>query len=418
MIISAPHEMRFLLLKYWVPSHAVAVARPLQSEGAECLGPSLVDFLPADVRSQVLYVASDNPSYSQAQALLTAFPNMKALYLDPVHLPIVYQTAFWGKSSNGQRYVRKLQAKFNKVDYNTTADHWGNIFSGDTVHHLTDAEEDMRLLIMSGGMSVHKAAALLNDIDVEKPWYRKLEYIQGAAAVSALFPEEMERKTYMQGRPMRSVLMSATAPDRLAWYWNSLIVRRRLPKEMQGLLGAGTTPNESLHNEINNWYRNQPEVFPTTLALQLDVGSLFKLLTHNSAMYSPTLRQYGHSEVKMVMAAQLDIIDVDKWATWCGEQRCVERGVVRKAPLPMLSQRQALKKAIKDTGVRMLRIKRKIVLKLRPASVLKRPASALKRPAAQLQVELQVTDTPAQRPLKRTPFTRKKGLGCRCTVLV
>ena len=94
----------------------------------------------------------------------------------------------------------------------------------------TAEENAMRDLILSGAMSPHRAIAILNNLDVEKPWYRKLDYIQGIAAVSALFPKEMQRKTYVAGRLMRSVVWSATANDKLAWYWNGIIVRRSMPR--------------------------------------------------------------------------------------------------------------------------------------------------------------------------------------------
>jgi len=62
------------------------------------------------------------------------------------------------------------------------------------------------------------------------------------------------------------------------WYWNALIARRSVPKQMQALLGSGTAANQSFHAEMNGWYRNQPELYPTTLQTQLQVASVRRYL--------------------------------------------------------------------------------------------------------------------------------------------
>ena len=50
-----------------------------------------------------------------------------------------------------------------------------------------------------------------------------------------------------------------------------------MPPQMQAMLGSGTAANESLHAEMNSWYRNQPELYPTTLQLQLQVTPHLKI---------------------------------------------------------------------------------------------------------------------------------------------
>ena len=120
----------------------------------------------------------------------------------------------------------------------------------------------MRDLIASGEMSPHRAVSFLNDLDDTKPWYSKLEYIQGVTSMAAVFEKEMSRKTYQQGRDIRSILMSSCTADKIAWYWNNQIIRHRMTRAMVALLGSGASPNESLHHEVNTWWRSQPELFP------------------------------------------------------------------------------------------------------------------------------------------------------------
>ena len=102
--------------------------------------------------------------------------------------------------------------------------------------------------------------------------YCRLDYTRALAAIAAAFPTEMLRKTYVQGRTVGHILWCAAAPDKVAWQWNALIVRRALPHAWMTMLPSGTASNESLHAELNNWWRNAPEQFSTTLDLHLQVG--------------------------------------------------------------------------------------------------------------------------------------------------
>ena len=81
------------------------------------------------VRRQVLDVASDNPSCKMFDSLRAAFRSIAAHYLDLVHFPIAYQTDFWGKLTDGQRYVRRLQGKSTQVDYETPVEHTGGTYT-------------------------------------------------------------------------------------------------------------------------------------------------------------------------------------------------------------------------------------------------------------------------------------------------
>ena len=85
---------------------------------------------------------------------------------------------------------------------------------------------------------------------------------------------------------------------------------------MLALLGSGTSPNESLHAELNQWFRNQPELYITTLQLQLDFGVLAKLMAHSAAMYRPTLRQLRQQTVLSAVTEYFRIAD-NPWRKYC-----------------------------------------------------------------------------------------------------
>ena len=150
---------------------AVLCMQAIRSEAADDLKDFWIEHIPANIRNQVEYVASDQPSLAMLTRLSEVLPSLKALYLDEVHLCIVWSVAFWRKSSPGQQALRRVQAKFNKVDTATPVEQWGHLYKGRDPVPYSDAEEQMRTLIMSGAMSPIRAASVLNNLDDEKPWY-------------------------------------------------------------------------------------------------------------------------------------------------------------------------------------------------------------------------------------------------------
>ena len=75
---------------------------------------------------------------------------------------------------------------------------------------------------------------------------------------------------------------------------------------------SGTSPNESLHAGINAWFKNQPELYSTTLTLQLEMAHLSKLLTHNMSLYRPQLRQLDQATMLKYTSRHVDLTP-EKW---------------------------------------------------------------------------------------------------------
>jgi len=371
----------------------VLVMHPVVSEASEHIKDLLFAEVPGSVRSQVEFVASDQPSAALYDHLKLVFPSLRAVYLDEVHLCIVWNVAFWRKSSPGQKVLRRVQAKFNRVDMDTPVEQWGFLYTGHEEVVYSAAEEDMRNLIMSGGMSPQRASSVLNHLEDDKPWSCRLDYIRALAAIAAAFPQEMAKKTYVLGRSVGHILWCAAAPEKVAWLFNALIVRRSLPNTWMTLLPSGTTSNESLHAELNRWWRNSPEQFPTTLELHLRVGHLGKLLAHNSALYSPTLRQVPHDQV-LALAVRGVSFGEEGWRSWC------EAGA--RAEVPLFSEREELSARLSEQPKAP---KTKDFYK-----VMKKPAaaSALKRPAAHVEVTKVKVAKVQVKKLRRTAFSLKR----------
>ncbi len=209
-----------------------------------------------------------------------------------------------------------------------------------------------------------RAKQLVGELDDDKPSDSLSSYVRALAALAALYPDEMKRKTFAQSRTIGRMLWCATAADRVQWLFNGCRLRRLVDRKMIALLGSGTSPNESLHAEMNRWFRNQPTLFSTTLTLQLSVCHLGKLIAHNAAMYRPTLRLMDQQSILHVCSQTIRFTD-SLWQIYCS---CLLRGEARlhQSLLPLNAERQAISERVHEW-------------------VLKRPARALKRPAARLK---------------------------------
>ena len=197
------------------------------------------------------------------------------------------------------------------------------------------------------------------------------------------------------------LLHDYTSPVNLEWLWNGVRLRHSMPPEMRSLLGSGTSPNEALHAEINRWFRNQPEVFPSTLALQLSVARLGKLLSHNSAMYTPTLRQMRQDTVLSATVAAVTL-ERDTWDNWVHSRAPVS------AVRPLSWKRKALQRRIRAAGLRKPgRMYSRHVVRKRPARriLTKRPASAYRTPYI---VVVKKPAAAVARPIKRTAFSLRR----------
>ena len=195
---------------------AVLMMDPVKSEGAYDVMEHFVANVAEEIRVQVKYLATDQPSATLHKHLSLAFPSLRAVYLDEVHLCILWHIAFWRKATPGQKALRKVQANFNRVDVSKPLGYWGALYTGVEDVSYSVAEEAMRAQILAGAMTMHRAIVVLNQLDEDKPWYCRIDYLQALAAIAAAFPKEMARKTYDQGRTIGHILWNAAAPDKVA----------------------------------------------------------------------------------------------------------------------------------------------------------------------------------------------------------
>ncbi len=97
---------------------------PVPEEDARSVHQAVVAGMPLDHRTKVKHLATDNPSPRLLAYMQRAFPNLKSLSLDPLHLAIVYEYATWRKRTPDSRMLRLILRKFVQFDSGYTGEPW------------------------------------------------------------------------------------------------------------------------------------------------------------------------------------------------------------------------------------------------------------------------------------------------------
>ncbi|CAE7810254.1 unnamed protein product [Symbiodinium sp. CCMP2592] len=293
------------------------------SEKAEDVCAALVEALPARGLQQVQCVASDCASVKLYTNVRRILPNLQCMTLDPVHLPIVYENlgffdkeyATWRKKTAGAVCLRKIMSKFNAVDSSLAAQRWGNFYRGYSSGGsgaLSHVESVCRDYIETSAMSKVKARDIVDKLDTSKPFLSRFEFIEAVAALSATFPEDMNRKVTGANKRVAHILWCAADPDRTAWLFNN--IRRRA----LALLPSGMSSNEALHAEVKNWFSETQQIHQSTLRLKLIILTIGKQIPHFLAMSNPTISQC--SSRNLLARALANSLWTDAlWQLWCSD---------------------------------------------------------------------------------------------------
>ena len=313
---------------------------------------SLAESITAEGLAQVQFVTVDNPSRHYLLSLKNICPNLQVMALDPVHLAMTCEYASSRKRTKATKTLRCILSKFSAVDHTYDAASWGHVFHGRSCKGLTVEESSLRQKIEDRTMRVTTAEQILSQLDPSRPFYTRVEWIRSLAALASVFRDEVSRLAPGPNRRIYQLLHTAAAAERSEWYMNNIRLRHSMPRHRLSLLPVGTTSNESLHHEINCWFRETQQMHQSTLQLKLRVLKLGKLMSHNSALYQHTSKQLPHSVV-LARASRRALWSEEAWQTWCKELR--DDGAVSKASLPLSVKRQQEKLAVKAAVVRMKR---------------------------------------------------------------
>ena len=310
---------------------------PIKRENTLDICAALLGLLNEDMRKQVKFIATDDPSRVMVEAFKGIFPQLRCLVLDSTHLAMVYEYSTWRKRTDGSSWLRKIMWKFNVVDSSTPCDAWGCFYDGTTLQPLSREEEHLRSYIREASMPITRAKAVLARLQLSSPFRDRVEFVESIAALVSLFPEECQRKSPGPNKPVKEILYAATQPSRSEWFFNNLRMLHSGHILNRSLVAVGTTSNEALHREINNWFRQTQTMHQPTFRLKLRILTISKLISHNAALYAPTVRQLNQSVV-LSRAVCRDIWAPLEWKQWCSA-KC-QRNRIGKATLPYCEMRK------------------------------------------------------------------------------
>lgn len=266
-------------------------------ESADSVVRLLTNVLTDSQLRQVQHVAVDNASPLLWHRLRDCMPSLRLLSLDPTHLAMQYEACTGGVRTVGSCYLRVGMNRFTRVAAGLQEDSWGPAFDGRAIVN-TPMEEVYLNHIRRGDLSDTQSRKMLTAClsDAEQPWLTRLDFIKFLAAVSSCFPEEMRRKT-AAGSTLRASFAYAAAPTRCEWYFNTQRFHHSLSRASLEKFPSGTASNESLHAELNRWFRPVTGIHRQTLRIRLRIFQLAKMLAHNRALYRPTTAQWDQQTV-------------------------------------------------------------------------------------------------------------------------
>ena len=132
-----------------------------------------------------------------------------------MHLVIAFNNAHYKKTSNGEKVLRIIMNKFNKINNDVGSTIWGHFYTGlDHTNH--DYPTDcLRNQLYNGTMSYRRAKQIIGEMDPNAPWYSVKDFVSSLATLTACYWSAVDRTTNVNGVKLYHVIWSATAPDRV-----------------------------------------------------------------------------------------------------------------------------------------------------------------------------------------------------------
>ncbi|CAE7715294.1 unnamed protein product [Symbiodinium sp. CCMP2592] len=297
-------------------SNAVLALRGIKSEASALIADALASSFSSSQRLQVSHIACDCPSPEMLANLKTVCPNLKSLSLDAMHIVMVYEQNHNNRSTKGSRWLATVMNKFRNVIPDCSAESWGPMYTG--VEQISYTAEEKRLsgLIVNKDMSEIEAKAVLGGKDPDVPYRTETQFLESMAAICSLFADEMTKTTFA-GPTLHRLLVNLTTPAKIQWLFNDTRYRHACKMSQICLLPSGTTSNESLHHEINSWFREIVSMYRPTLEIKLKFFHYVKLSSHNASLHHPLQRQNTQKQMAHRIIGMADIWTPRDWRNWC-----------------------------------------------------------------------------------------------------
>ena len=147
-----------------------------------------------------------------------------------------------------------IMDKFRKRDLRRSSSSWGPFYTGQDLPLSSADVRAVRARLELADMSHGQAFAHLEQIDPNQPWLTEVDFLGAVLAHVSLFSEELQKVTY-SGVSLHRLIVNVASPAKTQWLLNDTRYRHSVDRRELVLLPSGTTSNESLHHELNHWFR-------------------------------------------------------------------------------------------------------------------------------------------------------------------
>lgn len=158
-----------------------------------------------------------------------------------------------------------------------------------------------------------RAKQILEEMNPDVGMRTRVEFVRLIAAFARIYTDDLDVR--VDGRTVRSLLLSACKPDRIEWYLNGVRVRDRLTKDEDMRLGAGTTRNEQLHHTLNARFKSVTQISKQMLDAQVKTWLVCDMKTRVKASDAGTTRRYTRSTSQTVAIHASELFTNEDWTS-------------------------------------------------------------------------------------------------------
>ena len=270
----------------------IGLCCPILTESGVCCSNAVIDNWRKEWRERVQYCGTDNATGELETSMLVAYPNMIALFQDPLHPCFKLEHGLKHKRIPATNKFRKIMAKFSALNPDTLPASWGPFYTTDMDIQYTQAEKRARQSILDRSMPAAKAAKMIADINPKMPFANRIEFFQLLAAFVIVYPSMALRRTRdRQRKHMYIYIHGLTAPATVEYLFNGLRMLHTIPISWASVLAVGTTSAETICRRVNKLTVSQERKYAMTVCTRLRSFWLQSVESFVNVTQRPTTRQ-------------------------------------------------------------------------------------------------------------------------------
>ena len=171
-----------------------------------------------------------------------------------MHIVMVYDQNMNNRRSTGGKWLAVIMKKFRRRHPTRTQASWGAFYTGARPGPDAQDVRCMRERLQNPDMPEDAAMRVLDALDPDVPWLTEVDFLEALLAHVSFFHEELQKVSY-SGISLHRLIVNIGSSSKFQWLLNDTRYRHAVDARELALLPSGTTSNESLHHEINAWFR-------------------------------------------------------------------------------------------------------------------------------------------------------------------